>query len=205
LFHKDIAPRCAPGFVLRSNRLRNGQRITGIFEQLFYHDWLSLVRTAVGTTVTYVALIILLRVAGQRTLAKWYAFVLIVTVALGSTFANRALSKDVTIAQSVLGFVILVTLQFATAWIIVRKGKFRIVVNPTPALLVRNGQFQQDVMVRHRVDEADVRAAVRGKGVGGLEQVAAVVLEPDGTFSVIRDFGSSSRSAMVDVAGFGKR
>lgn len=96
----------------------------------------------------------------------------------------------------------LVLLQFATAWIIVHKGGFRIVVNPPPALLVRNGNFQADVMMRHRVDEADVRAAVRGKGIADLEQVAAVVLEPDGTFSVIQEMVGSSKSAMVDVAGF---
>jgi uncharacterized membrane protein YcaP (DUF421 family) len=173
-----------------------------MFQQFFFQDWTSLVRTAVGTTVTYVALIILLRVAGQRTLAKWYAFDLIVTVALGSTFANGVLSKEVSIAQSVLGFVILVALQYGITWIIVRKGKFRIFVNPPPALLVRNGEFQQDIMQHHRVDEADVRAAVRGKDFAGVEQVAAVVLEPDGSFSVIQDLGSSSRSAMVDVVGF---
>jgi uncharacterized membrane protein YcaP (DUF421 family) len=57
-------------------------------------------------------------------------------------------------------------------------------------------------MQRQRVAEADVRAAVRSKGYAGLEEVAAVVLEPDGTFSVISDLRNSSRSAMVDVAGF---
>jgi uncharacterized membrane protein YcaP (DUF421 family) len=128
-----------------------------------------------------------------RTLAKWYAFDLVVTVAFGSTFANGVLSKDVSIAQSVLGFTLLVALQFATAWIIVHKGSFRIVVNPPPALLVRNGQFQQDVM-RHRVDEVDVRAAVRGKGFAGLEQVGAVVLEP------MADSASSRISAAVKVS-----
>jgi uncharacterized membrane protein YcaP (DUF421 family) len=69
-------------------------------------------------------------------------------------------------------------------------------------LLVQAGQFQRELMQHQRVDEADVRAAVRSKGYAGLEQVAAVVLEPDGTFSVISDLANSSRSAMVDVAGF---
>ena len=94
---------------------------------------------------------------------------------------------------STFGFTLLVALQFATAWIIVHKGSFRIVVNPPPALLVRNGQFQQDVM-RHRVDEVDVRAAVRGKGFAGLEQVGAVVLEP------MADSASSRISAAVKVS-----
>src|SRR3954470_22026221 len=69
-----------------------------MLEQMFFQGWEPLLRTAIGTTATYLALVVLLRVAGQRTLAKWYAFDLIVTVALGSTFANGVLSKDVTIA-----------------------------------------------------------------------------------------------------------
>ena len=52
------------------------------------------------TTVTYFCLIILLRFAGQRTLAKWYAFDLIVTVERGSTFANGVLSNSITVTQS---------------------------------------------------------------------------------------------------------
>ncbi|MGY4235773.1 uncharacterized membrane protein YcaP (DUF421 family) [Bradyrhizobium sp. USDA 4449] len=42
----------------------------------------------------YVALVVLRRIAGPRTLAKWYAFDLIVRVALGSIFANSVLSGD---------------------------------------------------------------------------------------------------------------
>ncbi|MGY3239660.1 MULTISPECIES: hypothetical protein [unclassified Bradyrhizobium] len=40
------------------------------------------------------ALVVLRRIAGPRTLAKWYAFDLIVRVALGSIFANSVLSGD---------------------------------------------------------------------------------------------------------------
>jgi len=101
-------------------------------QQVFFQGWEPLLRTAVGTSATYIALIVLLRIAGQRTLAKWYAFDLIVTVALGSTFANGVLSKDVSIAQSVIGFVILIGLQFAIAWAVVRWSPMRIIVNARP-------------------------------------------------------------------------
>src|SRR4051794_9822303 len=103
-----------------------------MLQNVFFQGWEPLLRTAVGTTATYLALVVLLRWAGQRTLAKWYAFDLIVTVALGSTLANGGLSKDVTIAQSVLGFAILIGLQFAIAWTVVRWSPMRIIVNPHP-------------------------------------------------------------------------
>jgi uncharacterized membrane protein YcaP (DUF421 family) len=60
-------------------------------QQIFFQGWDF--RTAIGTSATYIALIALLRIAGQRTLARWHAFDLIVTVALGSTFAYGVLSR----------------------------------------------------------------------------------------------------------------
>src|SRR5436305_3027053 len=98
----------------------------------WFGGWDVVVRTLIAGTVTYLALIVLLRVAGQRTLAKWYAFDLIVTVALGSSFANGVLSKDITVVQSVLGFAILIGLQFLIAWTVVRWSAMRAIVNPLP-------------------------------------------------------------------------
>src|SRR3954452_18609959 len=142
--------------------------LDALLEQMFFQGWEPLIRTAIGTTATYLALLVLLRVAGQRTLAKWYAFDLIVTVALGSTFANGVLSKDVTIAQSVVGFVILVGLQFIIAWMVVRWSPMRVIVNARPTLVLYEGKFVAEAMRSQRVAEADVRAAVRRQGLAEL-------------------------------------
>src|SRR5881275_2161457 len=119
----------------------SGSRRNTMLKDIFFQGWEPLLRTAIGTTATYLALVALLRVAGQRTLAKWYAFDLIVTMALGSAFASGILSKDVTIAQSAAGFVTLVLLQFVVARTVVAVNRFRKVVNSSPALVFYNGEF----------------------------------------------------------------
>jgi uncharacterized membrane protein YcaP (DUF421 family) len=83
-----------------------------MLEQVFFSDWGPIVRTAISTTSAYVILVVLLRLAGPRVPAKWYAFDLSVTVAHGSTFANNVLSSDTTVAQAGVGFVMLIGLQF---------------------------------------------------------------------------------------------
>lgn len=171
-------------------------------QAIFFQGWDQILRTVAGTAITYVILIILLRIAGQRTLAKWYAFDLIVTVALGSTFANGVLSKDVTVAQAVVGFLVLIGLQFSIAWTVVRWSPLRIIVNPRPSLVLFRGNFVTDAMRRQRVAEADIRAAVRLNGAASLHDIAAVVLEADGTFSVIKQIGEDA-SAMADIPEFG--
>jgi uncharacterized membrane protein YcaP (DUF421 family) len=62
---------------------------------LFYDDWTGLVRVVVVGTAAYLALIVLLRISGKRTLAKLNAFDFVVTVALGSTLARVLLSSTV--------------------------------------------------------------------------------------------------------------
>ena len=171
-------------------------------QHIFFSGWEPILRTAIGTSSTYLALVLLLRVAGQRVLAKWYAFDLIVTVALGSAFANGMLSKDVSIAQSLISFLILIGLQFVIAWTVVRWSPMRVIVNPRPTAVLLHGNFMGEAMRSQRVSEGDVRAAVRRQGIARVEDVGAVVLEPDGTFSVIQKLPDNP-TALADIPEIG--
>ena len=79
---------------------------------MFFDNPMALLRTLVVGTLAYVALVALLRLSGKRTLSKWNAFDMVVTVAFGSTLATALLSRDTTLAQGVLAFALLVALQW---------------------------------------------------------------------------------------------
>jgi uncharacterized membrane protein YcaP (DUF421 family) len=59
-------------------------------------------------------------------------------------------------------------------------------VTAEPTLLLRDGAVLAEALRDQRLTEAEVMQAVRGSGSGALENVAAVVLETDGSMSVIR-------------------
>ena len=130
-------------------------------------------------------LITLLRVSGKRTLSKMNAFDFVVTVALGSTLATILLSKDVTLAQGSVALALLIGLQFLVTWSSVRVRWIRALVTGEPSLMFYRGEFLRKKLIRARVTEAEIRAAVRDAGIGGMDAVTAVVLETDGTFSVV--------------------
>jgi uncharacterized membrane protein YcaP (DUF421 family) len=71
-----------------------------------------------------------------------------------------------------------------------------------PTLLVQRGNFLAANMRRQNVTESDVRAAIRKQGLAAMEDVEAVVLETDGTMSVIRRGPHSHDSALADVPGW---
>lgn len=152
---------------------------------MFFDDWHGILRVLVVGLAAYAALIVMLRVSGKRTLSKMNAFDLIVTVALGSTLATVLLTADVPLAEGVVTLALLVGLQFAITWASVRSPWFRGVIKAEPTLLVRDGSLLPDAMRHQRVTAEEIDAALRQSGRQGLEGVHAVILETDGTLSVI--------------------
>ncbi|HEV7298838.1 MAG TPA: YetF domain-containing protein [Tepidisphaeraceae bacterium] len=167
--------------------------------RIFFDNWQALLRTGLIGVLAYICLVILLRVSGKRTLSKMNAFDFIVTIALGSTLASVLISKDVSLAQGVLAFSLLIFMQYAVTWLSVRVKWVRQAVKGEPTLLVHKGQFLDAAMKRTRVTEDEIRAAVRSQGVAVMDQVLAVVLETDGTFSIVKQTDSSGGSSLVGV------
>lgn len=155
-------------------------------KRMLFNGWTGIWHTVLVGALAYLALLVLLRVSGKRTLSKMNAFDLVVTVALGSTLATVLLSKDVALAEGITAFVTLVLLQLAIAWLSVRSKTVRQWVKAEPTLLFHQDRFMTPALVRERVTEEEVIAAIRAQGLADLHQVAAAILETDGSFSVLR-------------------
>ena len=168
-------------------------------EGVFFNSWFALSRTVLVGGLAYLGLIVFLRASGKRTLSKMNAFDLVVTVALGSTLATITLSADVALAQGLVALAMLIVLQFAITWSSVRWYWVRRIVTGEPSLLVHRGRYLQGALRRARVTEQEVHAAVRDGGYAALDGVEAVVLETDGSFSVVRKTDGVT-SVLLDVS-----
>lgn len=167
---------------------------------MFFDTWFGLLRILVVGSLAYVALVGLLRITGKRTLAKMNAFDLVVTVALGSTLATVLLSKDVALVEGILAFALLAGLQFAVAWISVRSKRFRELIKSEPRLLVSKGEILEGAMRDERLAKDEILSAVRSSGYAGLEEIEAVVLETDGSFSVIGTAKEGRKAALLSLS-----
>jgi uncharacterized membrane protein YcaP (DUF421 family) len=161
-------------------------------------SWAQLLRTLIVGTLAYITLVLALRVSGKRTLSKLNAFDFIVTVAIGSAFATVLLSSEVGLLEGVAAFVLLSGLQFLVAKASVRWKAFSSLVKSRPALIVEDGRFLPAAMRRERVTEGEVLAALRASGQRSMAETEAVVIETDGTLSVI-PIGEGSPDTLRDV------
>lgn len=169
-------------------------------QELFYANTDSLYRTLIIGVLAYFGLILLLRISGKRTLSKMNAFDFIVTVALGSTLATVLLSKDIALAQGLLAFAMLIALQFLITWTSVRVRWVRRMVTGEPTLLLHRGQPLPKALHRTRVTEDELGAAIRLAGLTNFNDVQSVVLETDGSISVVPHRDSSNAEELVGVA-----
>lgn len=163
---------------------------------MWFDNWSDIGVIALTTLVIYAALIAILQFAGKRSIAKLNIFDLVVTVALGSILASVMLTSSLSVADGLTAFVVLAFLQWTVSFLSVRLGWFKQVVRSDSRMLLKDGKFLEDEMKAERVTHGEIEAAIRGQGHGKIENIAAVVLETDGSFSVIEGPPASQYSAL---------
>lgn len=168
---------------------------------MWFDSWSEIIRIVLVGAAAYATLVLVLRVSGKRTLAQLNAFDFVVTVALGSTLATILLSGDVSWAEGAAALAVLVALQLLAAAVSSRYPGVRRAITSEPALLLQDGRLDVAALRRHRLTESEVRQAVRQSGKGDLGSIAAVVLETNGTFSVIGRGEIGDGSALADIRG----
>lgn len=152
---------------------------------MFFDTFAGLARIILAAVLAYAWLVFVLRVAGKRSLAKLNAFDLVVTVALGSTLATVILSKDVALLEGMLAFVVLTALQWIVSRLSISSNLFKHLIRSEPRLVFEEGCYRDSAMAAERVTRSEIDAAIRGAGFGRLDEVGAVVLETDGSMSVM--------------------
>jgi uncharacterized membrane protein YcaP (DUF421 family) len=97
---------------------------------------------------------------------------------------------------------LLVLLQFVITWLSVRSPGFRNLVKSEPTLIMHQGEFLDGAMRAQRITQDEVMAALRSNGVMDASQAAAVVLETDGSITVIK--GTEQEAAKPTLAAVRK-
>lgn len=163
---------------------------------MFEITWNSFVRMITVGTLAYIGLILFLRISGKRTLTKLNAFDLVVTVALGSTLSTILLDSKLTLFEGLTAFALLLLLQYIISFGSVHFSWFNKLVKSEPKLLYLNGDFLRSAMKKERITEIEILQAIRSSGSGSTSEAKAVVLETDGSLSVI---SSEPKDALENV------
>jgi uncharacterized membrane protein YcaP (DUF421 family) len=101
--------------------------------------------------------------------------------------------------EAITTFLLLVLLQYILTYIEVRSKSFHKLVTSQPRLLYYNGAFLEKNLLKERIRQQGLLSAVRKKKFNSLNEVEAVILETDGTFSVIRKNDAEKNTSYQDL------
>ncbi|HEX4251670.1 MAG TPA: YetF domain-containing protein [Pseudonocardia sp.] len=160
----------------------------------------------ISTVVIYLVFIVLVRLAGQRTLAAMSNYDIVCAIAVGAVLGRTALLATPTLGTGVVGLVTLFVMQRLLG-VAHRYPLYRALFDRTPVLLMVGGELRVAEMRRARVTEDELNQRLRLAGITRLEQVGCVVFERNGQISVLRRDPGLEPRLLDDVpgaAGLGK-
>ena len=146
----------------------------------------ELLMTAARAAAVYALMLVVIRLAGKRTIGNFTAFDLLVALMLGEV-VDEIIYGDVTFAQGAIAIGTVAMLQYANSWMSYWDHGMDKVLEGTPSIVVRNGRFDRDGMRKERMNEKDVMAELRLRGVADVHEVRLAAIENDGQVSVVRE------------------
>ena len=153
------------------------------------------IEIVVRTAIIYLVFLLLLRLSGKRQLGQFTLFDIALVLLAANALQPAMTGPD----QSVTGGVIIVITIFALNRL-VAEARVRIpivkrLLESTPTVIGRDGQWLKDALEQQGVDEEDVEAALREHGLERVDQMKLAVLEEDGSVSIVPADGEDNPAA----------
>jgi uncharacterized membrane protein YcaP (DUF421 family) len=122
---------------------------------------------------------------GKRAVGNFSAFDLLVALMIGE-IVDEMIYGDVKFLHGVIPLIVIVLMHETNAWLSYLGHGFDRLLEGTPSILVKDGEFQRKGMRRERMNKEDVMAQLRLQGIDVLREVKLAIVENDGQVSVIR-------------------
>jgi uncharacterized membrane protein YcaP (DUF421 family) len=137
-------------------------------------------------SVIYFFLLIVMRLAGQRTMGETTTFDFIHLLIIAETTQQAMLGEDFSITNAMLLITTLVGIDILMSHLKIRFGTLERIVDGIPMIIVENGQPLTERLRKSRMDEHDVLAAARRlRGLERMEQIKYAILEANGDVTII--------------------
>ncbi|QOQ38590.1 DUF421 domain-containing protein [Trueperella pecoris] len=139
----------------------------------------------VGTIAMYTFLLVLLRVLGQRVSARLSTYDMAAIIIIGAIAGRATLGHTPTLAGGVVALLTLFSVRAVLGFLRLHPRGNSIINNP-PILVMAGTTIFTEALREAHVSQDELWMALRQAGVRNDDEVAAVVLEPNGSFSVLR-------------------
>lgn len=158
--------------------------------------WQLVIRAA----LVYVAVLVMLRLSGKRTIGEFSPFDVVVLLLLAESAQGSMLGDDTSLQGGLLVIAVLVGLNWLLAFVTTRSAKVEAVVEGRPVILIRDGQLDRDSLLANNLPEGDLDEIMRSYQIRRRSDVELAVLEPSGEVSFFKRQGKGADQAAADAS-----
>lgn len=152
--------------------------------------------TIVGSILIFIIIILLTRIIGLRSFAKFTVYDFAFTIAIGSIISST-LTSNTSIVHGSVAIASLLFLTFIFSTLQKRSPGLSAVISNKPLMLMKGSQVLEENLKHARIEKSQLIAKLREANVSRLNQVLAVVLESTGDISVLHK-STNAEDQMID-------
>lgn len=136
--------------------------------------------------VVYVALLVMVRLSGKRSVGQFTPFDMILLILLGTAVQNSLIGKDVSLLGGLVLAGTLIAMNHVVGWVTARSRRIHGLVEGLAVKIIEDGVLDKDQLRKQGVSEMDLEEALRRAGLEHVSEVRRGWLETDGHITLIR-------------------
>lgn len=146
---------------------------------------MPVVDKAARTVLVYLAIAVLLRVAGKRLLAQMNNLDLVVVLLLSNVVQNAIIGPDDSVTGGLLGAVILLAVNAVADRGMQHSSLLRNLLEGHGTKVVEDGRVIEGALERLGTSRRELSGAIHHQGADAVSEVASAVVEPGGAINVL--------------------
>jgi uncharacterized membrane protein YcaP (DUF421 family) len=143
--------------------------------------------TIIHAILGYFFLLIVVRVLSRRPGAQLTLFEFVIVFLIGGVIILATVGKDRSITNCATAILAVGMMHRLVSWIKSQSPRLGAVIDGTPLVLLKDGEWQKEVMRGMRLNAEDVMAVGRSKGLTSIYQIKYAILERNGAISIIKN------------------
>jgi uncharacterized membrane protein YcaP (DUF421 family) len=142
--------------------------------------------TVLRAIAGYFILLLVVRVLKRRAGSQMTLFEFVLIFLMGGVIILATVGMDRSVTNCTCAVIAVALLHRSVAWAKSKSPTVGAIVDGTPLLLIKKGEWQDDVLRKMKIRREDLAAAARARGIGSVEDIDYAILERNGGISIMK-------------------
>ncbi len=140
----------------------------------------------IRAAVSYVFVLLLLRVSGKRQIGQMGAAEFVALLLVSNAVQNSMNGGDNSLTGGLVLATVLVALSKTVSWASYRWRKLGAIIQGSPCLLVYKGELVKKNLEKNLIPTRELHTLLRRQGIHDVKGIHEAVLEANGSISVLK-------------------